>query len=1121
MQSEYTVVLTAGGRVRGASISEAEFQHMHAIIEALITAYPLEITAVNDRLGMLTMRLDQDQVDQLRLNPNVYSVELTKQHKSQLNVQTRAGWALARLCGSVYDTYTYTSTGKGVTVYVIDSGVEISHDEFTGRIRKLGDTTLTPRDSHGTHVAGLVGGSLSGVAKEVQIVDVQATDANGEFPTSNLLTAINNVLLDEVLGPKVVNMSLGGPADEPLDWAVEAMIADGIIVIVSAGNDGVDAGTQSPARVPDAITVAASDQTDARAAFSNFGSVVDAIAPGVDVLSAITGNSFGVMTGTSMSAPLVAGIAARYLELCPDATVTDIKSVLLPNIVARSEFTVSKSGSAVTTGLKKGRVRAWYKDEFDQVQYGPWVSVSSLLELSVTRRNLGTGTKQFSTDVATAVLTPASLPTVIPAPGATIGLTVNIDEVYAYSLQLGYATGTFSYAGLLSAVPNIGQLVDVQGINGTVIRVGPTLSRSEPGTHVEGRLLPLFTNELVAAHYPERASGVPYTASALVAAIAAKAGTNVAFAGVDNKLRSFEFTGRFIDALNRLATEACAVLLQQKGSWYVVPVDYSIGAYTVPDSTVISVKQNYQQDILDQAVSLFEEYKAAGLDIGKKKRALARLKSEGAAADGSAASAPSYASIVSIGDITFDFGRKNKSFKPLDSSIRIEGGYWDEWQEGKTGRETDYYQVLAEPIKGCKSLSMARLFVEVKQPSNASGLYFARGKLINLTTPFWTGSETGWGYIKVERRMVTTPEGDESRLFIEFSIVPSDAMQQYTNWMAPIRVDAQQYVCDLEIGYIPITEVKSLFNGTIAKDKNPIMYNGKLVAALPVLGGEVVSGDSALAWQYNSTTKQFTTQAGALIATLIGDRIVGTDGYSYGSVLQDYVVIGDQGRVIGRVDKVTGAIYDYAGTNLGTYVAPLWVAANGVVTKNSSTVGTIYGGDTQTPRIALNTPISGNTSSDFYRRAALARLDADKALLQNELDIAGAKIACLERALTRLKIPLAPLRAAIAAWDSYNAATELLTQSDENQVAPSATAISALETAAQAATDAAMQALCSGTARLLVTEVTMLYNNTLPLPGNALTVQGASLPAAGIVQTVSSTFSNTSATVTIVSNLWT
>jgi subtilisin family serine protease len=232
-------------------------------------------------------------------------------------------------------TYTFASTGAGVKAYVIDTGIRTSHADLGGRASSGFDAIDGgPADDcngHGTHVSGTIGGATYGIAKAVSLVAVRVLDCNGSGTNAQVIGGIDWTIGNHAAGqPAVANMSLGGAANAALDTAIRNLVADGVSVAVAAGNETTDACTKSPARVAEAITVAASDINDAMASFSNGGTCVDLFAPGVNVLSAwSTGDTAtNTISGTSMASPHVAGAAARYLSTNPGASPASVASAL-------------------------------------------------------------------------------------------------------------------------------------------------------------------------------------------------------------------------------------------------------------------------------------------------------------------------------------------------------------------------------------------------------------------------------------------------------------------------------------------------------------------------------------------------------------------------------------------------------------------------------------------------------------------------------------------------------------------------------------------------------------------------------------------------------------------------
>ncbi|WP_247040888.1 S8 family serine peptidase [Arthrobacter rhizosphaerae] len=242
--------------------------------------------------------------------------------------------------------YTYSSVGAGVNAYVVDSGVLASHVEFGGRVTTgwsaisdgLGSSDC---NGHGTHVAGTVAGKNYGVAKAATIVPVRVLDCLGSGYNSDVIAGLDWVAAHHAPGtPAVVNMSLGGSVSSMVDSAVQGVINDGVTAVVAAGNSSVDACNSSPARAPQALTVAATDSSDRQASFSNFGACVDLYAPGVGILSAGFGSTTAsvTMNGTSMATPHVAGVAAVLLSRTPSSTPADVAAKVLatatPGVVA-------------------------------------------------------------------------------------------------------------------------------------------------------------------------------------------------------------------------------------------------------------------------------------------------------------------------------------------------------------------------------------------------------------------------------------------------------------------------------------------------------------------------------------------------------------------------------------------------------------------------------------------------------------------------------------------------------------------------------------------------------------------------------------------------------------------
>ncbi|MEU4043590.1 S8 family peptidase [Streptomyces antibioticus] len=319
--------------------SQAGFKASSATGKDLIKEYGGTVKKTfGAALNGYTATLSAAEARRLAADPAVAAVEQNQTVRVTDTTQSNAPWGLDRIDQTslpLSSTYTYPdSAGSGVTAYVIDTGVRITHSQISGRASYGydavdGDTTAADGNGHGTHVATTIAGSTYGVAKKAKIVAVRVLDNNGSGTTAGVIAGIDWVTRNHS-GPSVANLSLGGGASSTLDTAVRNSIASGVTYAVAAGNSNANASSYSPARVTEAITVGATTSTDARASYSNYGSVLDIFAPGSSITAGwyTSDTATNTISGTSMATPHVAGAAAVYLAGHTSATPAQVATAL-------------------------------------------------------------------------------------------------------------------------------------------------------------------------------------------------------------------------------------------------------------------------------------------------------------------------------------------------------------------------------------------------------------------------------------------------------------------------------------------------------------------------------------------------------------------------------------------------------------------------------------------------------------------------------------------------------------------------------------------------------------------------------------------------------------------------
>ncbi|KAF6753954.1 serine protease [Ephemerocybe angulata] len=304
-------------------------------------------------LNGFTGTFDNATLAALQTTPGVEAIVEDSVVKASAS-QTNAPWGLARVnskrrlgCLDGQLTYTYNydpKAGQGVDIYVIDTGIRVTHTDFGDRAKwaaTFGGYADQDGNGHGTHCAGSAVGGRYGVAKLANVFAIKVLSDAGSGFASDVIAGMEYAMkAAQASGkPSVVSMSLGGGVNSAIDTAAKNLVASGVHTVVAAGNDNADAANTSPARVPEVITVAATTITDERASFSNFGSLIDIFAPGQNIISTWkdSDTATAMLSGTSMATPHVAGLVAYLISvngnMTPAAMRQKIRDLSLVGLV--------------------------------------------------------------------------------------------------------------------------------------------------------------------------------------------------------------------------------------------------------------------------------------------------------------------------------------------------------------------------------------------------------------------------------------------------------------------------------------------------------------------------------------------------------------------------------------------------------------------------------------------------------------------------------------------------------------------------------------------------------------------------------------------------------------------
>ena len=401
--------------------------------------------------GFAVSDLSDEGVAALRASAGVAYVEADQIMTADGTQANPPSWGLDRIDQRTLplnQSLTTQNDGAGVTAYIIDTGLNASSTDFTGRIQAgqdFVDNDADPNDchGHGTHVAGTVVGTKYGIAKAAKVVAIRVLNCQGSGSNSGVIAGVDWVALN-ASKPAVANMSLGGGFSSALNDAVARAVAAGVTFAVAAGNSNANACNSSPSSEPSALTVGATTISDAKASYSNYGSCVDIQAPGSSITSDWIGSATATNTisGTSMASPHVAGAAALVLAGNTNLTPAQVATQLISNAT-----------SGVVTGLPSGTVnKLLYVGTASQPPVDPPTTPPSV---SVSKSCNGFScTLTANVSNAAGSVGYAWMFNGEPSSGSTVQTgTLQARTNYPYSLTITATNGTASTSGSVTCNP--------------------------------------------------------------------------------------------------------------------------------------------------------------------------------------------------------------------------------------------------------------------------------------------------------------------------------------------------------------------------------------------------------------------------------------------------------------------------------------------------------------------------------------------------------------------------------------------------------------------------------------------------------------------------------------------
>ena len=880
---KYCVVLYPGSRPGGAPQfgSEAEKLHYESVI-ATFQGYR-EFKDLH-MLGAFSADLTEEEAVALRLDPLVRAVDLYLPSRPSKIIQADAGWGLAALANrQSEDKYAYSYTGKGVDIYIVDSGVNCDLEEFEGRATRVydNDPTEHPPCDHGTETAAVAASRTYGVAKKANILDIKvhATDCYIWG-----LEGLNAVLSHHTTNRAICNMSFGGstPAAGEED-AVNALIAEGVICIAAAGNEAVS-GPNYPSDY--CISIAASDEAGNAAYFTNYGVNVDMFAPGDIVRTMNRHGAAGNVNGTSFSCPYTCGIAAMVLESRSTApTHAEMLDILLDwsivdgvthslagtvhNLV-QSQIPVvylGALGGASTDSIPNLDFRKSYSIELSYLENDDSIVditdstfnteryADAAITLSVSgpfSQTLGSLTYEALKISASDNPIAGTGPVTPITPGAAIRLytTPTAEELITLTMSLTPPGGSATFSTTVDNNHETKELINLQGIDCIIERIGPTFG---PGKSFGADCIvsPALSHEYISINHAYAHDGVLTSVKDMVEEAAGLAGVSVSVLLSDVKVAEFIQSGKFSEVLSGLASLLFGEVLLQNGTWYIGRKNTVLGDFTVSNHELKSYEAIKHGDIVNAVMSLINQL-IQGLiakdkleeEIKDLKKELERLEAiedleeEAGKIEGFSSDSDKQF----LGNIQIEFGNRNGPWQMIDSIYRVEARNWTYWTP-EPGDSVDpeyptkkYYcvqEIMGEDgkptgeMRGLERLGLSSIYAEIQEPSNFGGLYHCKGKSVNFSPSF---SENVWTSPRVINESKVNSETGliEKRTFLSFS----PRIGGFDPDADKAKDDKRHYLLDVEIRYTPSITVPWRFSGTLDFQSWPVYAAGMCIGSI-------------------------------------------------------------------------------------------------------------------------------------------------------------------------------------------------------------------------------------------------------------------------------------------------